>query len=518
MPRDGGSLPATAGPLHLTSNARWMLLGLAVAALAIRIAAAVLLPNIVHQDETFQYLEQGHRLAFGVGLAPWEYIVGARSWAFPGLIAGILELARLFDDTPETGNFAVAVFMSTLSLSPVICGYLWGWRIGGLRTAIAVGGINAVWFELVYFAPHTLAENMAADALIAGLYCIYPGRPSISPKALALGGLLLGLAFIFRVQLAPAIAVAVIAICRTQIRLRYLPLLLGAALPVMLAGLLDGLTWDWPFQSMTLNFWINLKEGVAAEFSRAPPYQYLSLAVTYWSGAFALIVCLAALGGRRLPVLLLVALTIFAAHTMLSHKEYRFNYPALPLLITLVGVGSAEVAARIGGGLPWRGARLAIFWGVPAFWLVTSLILARSREFFPLWYRDQGSLLAMRIIDRDPAACGVGIYPADMWDRTGGYAHLKSGLTLYGREDGAPGSAAGAYDYLIGYRPTDFTDAGFTRIRCWAEPPGRTIAVDPICLWHRPGACDPAVAAPLSATPPVFLSQSHPEWFAKPPK
>jgi hypothetical protein len=523
MPRDsgaipGGAAPGVAGPLGLTRSARWALLAIAAAALAIRVAVALFLPSIVHQDETFQYLEQGHRLVFGTGLVPWEYVVGARSWVFPGLIAGILEFVRLFGDAPGAGMLAVALFMSLLSLSPVICGYLWGWRIGGLRTAIAVGAINAVWFELVYFAPHALSENLAANALVAGLYFLYPGRPASSRTGFMRAGLFLGLAFIFRVQLAPAIAVGVIAVCRTDLRRRYIPVIMGAALPILLAGLLDALTWDWPFQSMALNFWINLKDGVAAQFSRAPLYRYLSLAVTYWSGAFALIVALAMLGSRRLPVLLFVVLTIFAAHTALAHKEYRFNYPALPLLITLVGVGSADVAARLGQGLSSRRALLALIWAAPAFWLVTSLILARGREFYPLWYRDQGSIQAMRMIDADPSACGVGIYPADMWDRTGGYAHLRSGLSLYSSSDDRPVAAKHAFNYLIGYKPADFTADGFTKLACWSEPPGRTIAVDPICLWRRPGACSPEAATLLTAAPPSFLSQAHPDWFAQPAK
>jgi hypothetical protein len=518
MPRDGGAFPPTAGPLYLTVRGRWILLAIAVVALATRVGVALFLPSIVHQDETFQYLEQGHRLVFGVGLVPWEYVVGARSWVFPGLIAAVLEFARLFDDSPEVGVFAVAVFMATLSLSPVICGYLWGWRIGGQRTAIAVGGINAVWFELIYFAPHPLSETLAANALVAGLYCLYPGRPAGVVRSLILGGLFLGLAFIFRIQLAPAIAVAVIAVCRTDIRRRYAPVVLAAAVPVLLAGLLDGVTWDWPFQSMALNFWINLKDGVAAQFSEGPPYRYLSLAVTYWSGAFALIVVLAILGARRMPVLLLVALTIVAAHTALSHKEYRFIYPALPLLITLVGVGSADVTGRLSGGIRSRHALSALTWSVPVFWLVTSLVLARSREFYPLWYRDQGSILAMRFINHDPSACGVGIYPADLWDRGGGYAHLRSGLVLYADDSASGTSATGAFNYLIGYKPADFSDLGFTRLRCWAEPPGRTIATDPICLWHRQGTCAPDAAARLTATPPDFLTRSHPDWFARPEK
>jgi phosphatidylinositol glycan class B len=237
--------------------------------------------------------------------------------------------------------------------------------------------------------------------------------------------------------------------------------------------------------------------------------------VTYWSGAFALIVGLAFYAGRRLPILLAVALTIVVVHTALSHKEYRFIYPALPLIMTLVGIGSAGIAQRLRTGVNIRPVRVALLLIVPLFWIVTSLILARSREFYPLWFRDRGSIEAMRMIDADPDACGAAIAPADMWDRSGGYAHLRQGVPLYGHSDADPAETVGAFNYLIAYKPSDFTNLGFTRLRCWTEPPGRTIVLNPICLWRRPGACIPDAAVPLTATPPVFLTQSHPNWFIK---
>jgi hypothetical protein len=121
----------------------------------------------------------------------------------------------------------------------------------------------------------------------------------------------------------------------------------------------------------------------------------------------------------------------------------------------------------------------------------------------------------MRTIDADPSACGAAIYPADMWDRNGGYAHLRQGVRLYALDAGQEAESVGPYDYIIAYRDADFALAGFGRMQCWAEPPGRTIATTPVCLWRRSGACNPGAAPLLTATAPVFLLQSHPEWFDK---
>src|SRR5690349_2524697 len=57
--------------------------------LAIRSIVAFSKTNVVRPDELFQYIEQGHRLAFGSGVVPWEYDIGIRSWFLPSLIAGV---------------------------------------------------------------------------------------------------------------------------------------------------------------------------------------------------------------------------------------------------------------------------------------------------------------------------------------------------------------------------------------------------------------------------------------------
>jgi len=356
---------------------------------------------------------------------------------------------------------------------------------------------------------------MAANALVVGLYLAYPGQGSPRWNRFFLGGLFLGVALTFRLQLAPAIAIGVVAICGLSVRARYVPMVLGAVLPILLSGLLDAATWDWPFQSMALNLWINVKEGVAAQFSKSPPYQYLSLQVTYWSGAFVLIAALALWGGRRLPVLLLVAAVIFLTHSALAHKEYRFTYPALPLILTLVGLASAEAARLLFGGESGRWARAAMILGVPVFWIGTSLILARGREFYPLWYRDRGSIEAAHLVNRDAESCGIAVYPADIWDRGFGYVRLRPGVPIYSYANGDAVDATRAFNYLVGYKPADFSARGYTLLQCWAEPPGRTIAVEPICLWRRPGTCEAGTAPLLTATPPAFLLRDHPDWFNK---
>ena len=131
----------------------------------------------------------------------------------------------------------------------MICGFLWGRNVAGFAGAVTTGVLNAVWFELVYFYAHPLSESVAGAALVTGLYLVYPGRNVWSDRQMFIGAAMLGLAAVLRPQLIPAIAVAVIAVGGIRLRSHYPALLGGLALPIVLSGLLDWVTWGWPFHS-----------------------------------------------------------------------------------------------------------------------------------------------------------------------------------------------------------------------------------------------------------------------------
>ena len=45
-------------------------------AFAARLLPVFAFPGINHPDEVFQTVEQAHRLVFGTGLVPWEFVYG----------------------------------------------------------------------------------------------------------------------------------------------------------------------------------------------------------------------------------------------------------------------------------------------------------------------------------------------------------------------------------------------------------------------------------------------------------
>jgi phosphatidylinositol glycan class B len=478
----------------------WLaLVAICLLAVAIRASVMAFWPSILHPDEVM-WLEQANRLVNHQGLVPWDFQTGERSWLWPGIIAGFMALGQQFGSPPSGGLAGVGVLLCIVSLPPVVCGFLWGRNVAGLPGAVVTGLLNAVWFELVYFYAHPLSESFAGAALITGLYLVYPGRGAKSERGIFIGAAMLGLAAVLRPQIIPAIAVAVIAVGGIRERAHYRALLSGLALPIVASGLLDWVTWGWPFHSTVM--YIYYQSKVASVAGLNPIYSYIGWEAVAW-GLFGVVIVLFALyGALRLPLLFWVAATIFVVHSLVSHKEYRYFSPALPLIMTLAGVGSTMAANWLADRLGRPQLRRPLMVAVPLLWTIASLVLAASPNRLWFWVRSRGSILAMRAIDADSHACGVGIYPGRLWWRSGNYVNLRPGIPLYDAGDAATTIAPNAYNYVISLQqrskdhtdpvnlPVDFTSLGYQQVECWTDPYDRTMTHERTCVWRRAGACD----------------------------
>jgi hypothetical protein len=138
-----------------------------VLAILLRVVPTVLMPSAVWPDEIFQASEQAFRLVYGSGLIPWEFQFGARSWLLPGVIAVLMELARIAGDGPDYYLPLIAIAFAGLAALPVACCFLWCRRLFGFSGAVFAGMAVATAPELVYFGARTLSE-VAAGHLPTG--------------------------------------------------------------------------------------------------------------------------------------------------------------------------------------------------------------------------------------------------------------------------------------------------------------------------------------------------------------
>lgn len=462
---------------------------LCLGAVAVRIATSYALPSVAHPDETFQYLEQAYRLVTGQGLIPWEYQVGARSWLLPWIVTPAVALGHFLSPDPAVLRTVVAAFLSILSTGAVIAAYRIGLIAGGRVHALFAGLLTACWAEIVQLSPHMLADTISAITLIAALAFGARLRRS-SHRDILFAGIMLGLTIIVRPQLGPACMVAGLAIAGLRPGRDWSPMAAGLLAPVALLGVTDWLTWGQPFHSVLLYVRIN-GGGMADLYGTAPPGWYIANEAMIWGLALPAIVLGAVFGARRAPLPLAAALIIVATFSAVSHKEWRFIFPALPLLFTVCGIGTVEIARiiadRFGGGL----IRRRLYLAAGLIWVILSLLSGVRGMMRPLWLQDAGAIRALDRASADPRACAIGVDAPEQWARTG-MVRIRPDMRLYP----AVPAATPHFNYILSFAEAQTRDRyaawGYAQISC---------ARDGACLYRRPGGCRDGPARQLHAPP-----------------
>jgi hypothetical protein len=444
----------------------------------------------VWPDETFQATEQALRLVSGRGLIPWEFQVGARSWILPGLVAPLVAAGRALSTDPKLALGLVSSLMIAASAVNVWSAYVLGARHGRLH-ALFAAGLAAGWCELVYYSPHVLPDTLSGALLLAALAT---GSNPQSPRRLFWMGVLLGAAFVVRVQLAPAIGLVGLITCRSAFWRRALMLAAGFVLPVAGLGVLDWLTWGAPFRSVLVYLQTNMG-GVASHFGAWPAFAYLGGEKMLWAAAMPLIVATAALGAKKAPGLAAIAMTIAITFSAIAHKEPRFLYPALLILFVVCGIGSGELANDLGRWIKAPARRRLIAPALALLWAAASLAVGFGAEMRPMWTQDADILRAFDAVNADPASCGLGLDVPD-WT-VSGLSRLRSDVQLY---DGAK-TAPQAYNYLLTLPPgaqklmAAHAAEGFSLQSCFGARG--------VCLYRRAGACSSGQPPLKAFTPDV---------------
>jgi GPI mannosyltransferase 3 len=485
-------LPAAANQSvsHNLVERRQLLAGLALilaVAFVLRLCFALEFPNVLHPDEVFQYIEQAHRLVFKYGIIPWEFRDGhgTRSSLVLEALGGLLKISDVVGlSQPEAYLFLVTATLCALSLSVVLVGFLWAYRTQGAFAALITAAICGVWYELIYFAPKTLTEPIAAHILVIAVYLAYPGQPTANKRRLFAAGLLFGLVVTVRVQLAPALFVAAVYICWLQFSNKWTPLVLGGLVTFVFAGILDAFLYQYPFQSFVSNIWIQVVEHRASEFGAAPWYYFAAFWLLTWNGTVVPIVVFSLFALRKNLLLGLIAATIIATHMLFAHKEYRYVFPAVPFVVILVGLGTAEAFDYIRKDLNitnWP-LILAARTGIVLAWAIISGVLAFGNNFRQNWFSWAGEIQAFHFLYAKSDLCGVGLL--DINFGIGGYAHLHRNVPMIIPTKNIAASFS-AYNYALA-NPRELPDNWpYSEVRCWND--------DKMCVYHRDGPCERAL-------------------------
>jgi phosphatidylinositol glycan class B len=482
-------------------------------ALALRLWNVLTHTYVAFPDETFQYFEQGHRLAFGSGVVPWEFIDGIRSWLLPGLIALIMRLVTVVSSEPAGYVLAVRICCIGASLSVPYVGFRLAERRYGPPGAVFVGLLCALWYDLIYFAPVVMTETLAAYTALWALWLSDVQVGACSPlHRLVLVGTIFGLACCLRYQYAPALALAALWQHGRDPRSLGAMLAGGGVVVILGSGVLDTLTWGAPFQSVWLHFIRNAVQGVAGAMETQVWYYLPAYFLVAWDVAAPLLLVLALVGAIRLPFLALAVAATVALHSMTPHKELRFIFLATAAVPILIGFGTAWVlqTAPLLRQVNTVPTVIAL-----AFVIASAVAVLTAAHATPTdaWHRDRSTVQAFDAAHAERGLCGLGVRTQWVY-RSGGYSYLHRDVPIYFETfeaaqhletslfrlrlkvllNGHPvlqypaeqfAEHSGQFNVLIG-RPWDGLQ-GFKTVICFgAGTPDDTA----ICIFRRPGGCE----------------------------
>jgi phosphatidylinositol glycan class B len=478
----------------MSSQLRNRLLFCTILALAIGLRWLAFSPfAIVHLDEVLQYQERAFRMVFGRGLVPWETRYGLRNALIPDLLAGPMWLVSRFSDNFWAPIFAARTVFAALCLISVPAAY----AIGSARSrahGLVAMFVAAVWFESVLFGVQVLSESIATACGCAGAAEIMRARDNRGAACLA--GFLLTMMVLLRLQYA-AFAVVIVLMTLGRDMPAWRRLMFGGALALVLGALVDLGAGGTPFAWVATNFGVNLGQGRAATFGVSPPWAYIVGIVERWSPLGAVILVGAAFSGARYRPLLFAALANIAVHSLIGHKEYRFIWLSVFVLVILAAIASVDLVLRLLArrpALPSQSrVRTAALGGLCLAWAALSL-LTFSHTGGLAAFRDEGPLTRLVLeATQIPGSCAIGVPTKER--KAAAFVFMPRPLEPYlvpdAMNDGAipfDPNITRAVDALV------VTDRGrppaeYRQISC------RMDGDHAACLFWRPGGCHRSPAA-----------------------
>ena len=462
-------------------SARMWFWGLLAVAVVLRIAAFNAYAAH-HPDETIQYLEQAHRIVFGYGVVPWEFRYFIRSWLIPLMMVPPMALGEAIDPGGTLYLILPRAMVALLNLAPVAAAWVIGSRISRQHAVVAMA-VTAIWVECVLFSVQILSESLAVSCFMAAVALLHR---KARMRSIVAAGALMGIAGLMRFQFGPAIALYAVLVAGRDARL-WKGLLAGGIPVVIGGGLLDiamGLT---PYEWIWTNYRMNIGEGRMKEIGGVSHWTYFAAYFLYWKTAALVIPFLVLMVWRQHRALAIAAIANIAVHQLIGHKEYRYLWLSMQILLLLAAFGSVEVLRSK------LGRRLADPGGVKATAAVIAAWAAMSRglsltETYRFDWRASGDppRLAAKAM-RDPAVCGLAV-PRRPYTWFGySLLHQDKPIFLvpsYGSpslED--PGVSAAGYNALLTFAKDKPPAGAWVRGECRGGPRDR------VCLYRRPGGC-----------------------------
>lgn len=370
--------------------------------------------TVLHADEVWQYLEPAYGLVTGSWVRAWEFHAGLRGWFMPVLLVPPLALGHAIAPDTQLHIYLMRTMLAVISLGIPIAWYDLARPLGRGHALIAAW-VAATWCEVFYFAVRPSAEGIGMALLFPAMALAQRLRFRPHRASALVLGLLLALGFVVRFHYLPAIVLVALWSLGRDWRCVLPNLLLGFAAGITVGGLCDLITGHPPLLWIWHSIAFNVVAGGAAMFGTQPPWWFAQYQIETWSWAALVIVPLIAIGAWRQPkpeaMLLAISAAIYAPHSLIAHKEYRFVILGATTLVLLAAIGSVELCAvlrrRFAGAMPdERTTLIALGLG----WLGLSLAVGLAPVFIMYWGQGDKAFGTLVVAGEQPGVCGLGMY------------------------------------------------------------------------------------------------------------
>jgi hypothetical protein len=259
------------------------------------------------------------------------------------------------------------------------------------------------------------------------------------------------------------------------------------------SGAVDAAMGQVPFGWIVANVDHNIIRGASERFGVDGPSYYLQLLIVRWGALAPVLILLPLLVARRYPALFCAAIVNLLVHTGIAHKEYRFIWLTVEILVLLSAIGSADLLRRLLDWLhaPPRG-RITGTAMLLVAWAGGSVGIAQSERAWSGWNHVGASMRATADAGQIGRLCGLAVYRFRYWSAS--YVYLRRDVPIYLpiRRDPAEdlrvlARHAPAYNIIMAppWRAALGMPPGYREVSCRKDGSER------VCLYQRPGGCTP---------------------------
>ena len=341
--------------------------------------------------------------------------------ALPLILSPFLALSKLISPNPQSYSTFIRVMIAASSCILIPATFAVSKKIyQSSKISLLTASTTAIWYEFIYFSSRALSEVISLNLL--ALSCLLMLSKKVGEKRSLLAGLVVGLSYVIRFQHLTIIGVTCIWLVVGAARKNKSWFVVGVLTSVIAGGILDllytGRMFAYPISLISLTITHNL----STIFGISPWWYYpRELIIVSW-GLFLLpLRSLKRSSKSFLPTL--IVLSIIVLYSFVPHKEYRFIYQTIPLIMMIVCANIYQITNK--------SLKISLSIVITISFLgILNVFPLKSVAYPHKIMSNDAYLQNMHQLYTNESVCGI-FDTTRWWPGTGGLYHVGKNIPMY---------------------------------------------------------------------------------------